>query len=196
MSGYFRRRVLSFAEIDAHCATLSEMARDFAPEHIVSIRSGGWYIGKKVAENLGCPHLQITIRREVGSDFDAAPKWRLIARLLLEDLRRIAMDPMVLSGLSEQEDATIKGKKVLVIDDAVDTGKTLIVARRYFSDSQRKPGKLKTLTLVNMRGVQGIDYSLLKGMHCYPWSRISSEYSRFLEMLPKQGESFCLPDHS
>ncbi len=81
----------------------------FTPDLIVAIARGGWVIGRIVSDLLGIEEVaSIRIRFYVGIE-------KTESRPILEQ-------PLCMK---------IKGKQILIVDDVVDTGKTVSLAKEY-----------------------------------------------------------------
>jgi len=173
----FPKRSLTLKEIEGLSTTLALMALDFRPDVVVSIKTGGWYVGEIVSHALNLQNHSITICRE--NDKDPHGKCSDFKKII-SIIRRLFGKPsplMVLKGL-DCEGSLLKNKKVLVVDDAVHSGKTLALAYEYLGSFE--PSQLKSAVVGNVHSSNCVDYYIYDGVYCYPWSRISKQYKKFL----------------
>jgi len=95
----------------------------FRPELIVGVSRGGWIPGRILSDLLRNPHTaNVKIEFYVG-------------------IGQTAQMPIVTQPISEE----ILNKRVLVVDDVADTGRSLIVALHHVRE--RGAGEIKTVTI-------------------------------------------------
>ncbi|MHC1601558.1 MAG: phosphoribosyltransferase [Candidatus Nezhaarchaeales archaeon] len=121
-----RVKVVSWDEVVGWCKELAKKIREsgFKPDVIVAIARGGF-----TPARLLCDYLDVV------------------------DLLSIKIEHWIETG-EHKEEATIKypfnydfsGKKVLIVDDIADTGKSVVVAKKHISEVC-KPEELKTATM-------------------------------------------------
>ena len=87
----------------------------------------------------------------------------------------------------------LTGKKVLLVDDIVDTGESLALAKKYILENWR-PKELRIATLQWIKPVAKIkpDYYLIEVTGWiwfqYPWTRLEDTYQFFKRMLSEEGK--------
>ena len=87
----------------------------------------------------------------------------------------------------------LSGKKVLIVDDIVDTGESLALAREYVIKNWR-PAEVKIAALQWISPVAKIkpDYYLIEVTEWvwfqYPWTRLEDTYQFFKRMLSEEGK--------
>jgi len=87
----------------------------------------------------------------------------------------------------------LTGKKVLLVDDIVDTGESLALAKKYILENWR-PKELRIATLQWIKPVAKIkpDYYLIEVTEWiwfqYPWTRLEDTYQFFKRMLSEEGK--------
>lgn len=159
--------------------------RDFVPDVIITIKNGGILPGVEISEKLGKPLLEIDIRRIIDDTFEkrysgASENTR---KMISKDFNEVwfATDPKIV----KVDKLDLKDKKVLLVDDAVHTGKTLDIAKSYLSTF--KPWFIKTAALFYADKYVP-DYVLGHGEKQYPWStwaKFNEKYKVYEEYLKK-----------
>lgn len=155
-------------EVGHHCKTLAKaITRDFRPDLVVAIDTGGSIPGELIGQCLGLPVVHIVIRRDIKMirryGLDPVPL-RWIMSLYHHYLFQTAK-PIISTSLP----VNVSGKRVLIADDAMHTGATVDVAISYLKKGGVTDVKVASLSYV---GVRMPDYSVLpRGNYCFPWSR-------------------------
>lgn len=167
-----RIKTIPFSSVDEICQEYSKQLAGQDVDCIVSIERGGYYLGKKISEELKAPHLSVMIGRKRRVEIEEPS----FLRLAIDNFRFEKEQPILLKGLEPLEKLAVKNKKVLLIDDAVRTGKTLEVAIQHLLECS--VSEIFIWVLGNMKEYP-VKHSL-KGTFCYPWSRLSSEYGTFI----------------
>jgi hypoxanthine phosphoribosyltransferase len=132
MDKYF----VSFEEMASLCKDLAEQVKKdkFKPDVIIGVSRGGWIPARLISEHLGVEILaSISVKSYDGCKKQCQP-------YLFEEL-----------GLK------IKGLEVLVVDEVVDSGESLEVAKEYLDSLS--PSKVKFAAL-----------------HCKPWAKFKPDY--------------------
>lgn len=177
----FKHKQLTFHKVDFLCQSLSGAVAGYKPQCIVSIDTGGRYVGEKLSKILDVPHLNIYICRNI-YDVPFIKKMPLIFRLIVRWVLFRFTKPVLQKGLTINAQAFIQNKRVLLVDDAISSGRTMDVGIEALQGAT-----VKTAVLVNIARGE-VDFSLLKGAHYFPWSRISPEYKKFKNYL-EQGRT-------
>lgn len=117
--------VPSWEYIHELCVELAEQIKrsKYAPDLIVAVSRGGWIPGRLILDYLGGPDIA-TIKVEHYVDFYKT-----------RDKPEITQ-PLVVN---------VKGKKILLVDDIADTGKSLRAAVEYLRHQGAKDVKIATL---------------------------------------------------
>lgn len=167
------------------CSQLEEMSRGFAPDLIVGIASGGEYMARIMFSDID--HIAIESRRpstagKEGHDFiwmiiRNSPLWirdnmRRIESLFLASRQPKAATSLALS--SEQIKAAAEARRILVIDDSIDSGATMkrvIDALRIASPDAIIATAVITVTTRNP--VVNPDFCLYSDRRLvrFPWSK-------------------------
>ncbi|MBN2459872.1 phosphoribosyltransferase [Candidatus Woesearchaeota archaeon] len=128
---------VSFEELVTLCKELAEKVRKskFKPDVMIGISRGGWVPARFLSEYLG-----VELLASIGvKSYDDCKKH--CKPYVFEDL-----------GLK------VKGLKVLVVDEVVDTGESLEVVKEYLDSFS--PSEVKFAVL-----------------HCKPWSKFKPDFS-------------------
>lgn len=182
MNLFPKSRTLSFADIDSLCEGLaSDIASLPSIDCIVSIERGGWYIGKKLAEYVQKKEHSICIARYDADELDTM----YASKSFFHRLRFVGLcltygrkEPQLISGISNI--SLIKDKCVLLVDDVVRTGNSMLLGREHLLSLGATD--VRTATITNYQNIE-VDIKCLNGRTlCYPWSRLSEEYSQFMTL--------------
>lgn len=179
-----RVKTLHAPDLIAHSQMLEEIvSRDYVPDLIIGIENGGARVAESMFE--GITHKSVRCRRPSSESKDRATRTMELIRSLPEWLRNfLRMTEAALLSLKrtnrlvppvELPADLLKGaKKILVVDDAVDSGTTLLAvltALRY------QPGereiKSAVLTVTTNNPVETADYSIYNNRTLlrFPWSK-------------------------
>ena len=186
-------RTLGQTAFDAACEELIGMVRrDYAPVLLVGVRTGGLVVAEAMARVTSLPVLPLTCRRPSTAMKSRVPGLKpLLATLpepLLNALRRA--EHRLVSGhrraaqptqIDRTEAIAIgnwlrivpDGARVLVVDDAVDSGLTLATVLRTLREECPPNIELRTAVItVTMKEPAVVpDYALYRGVLCrFPWS--------------------------
>jgi uncharacterized protein len=184
----------------------AELSRDLArqvsdsgfdPDLVLGIANGGAHPALIVAETLGLPCQLYRVQRS-STGFKQALAFarrplrsrllrrpaRLVSRYL--DRRLSRTRPVGRSVLKD-----IEGKRVLLVDDCIDTGASIALVRSLLED--RCAAEVRTAVLswmtkhdsVRMNAVEP-DYHLLRALPAYPWSLENPDFARFRKWLRKR----------
>ncbi len=176
---FLKGRNLSFSEVDRLCDDLARKASKKRFDAVVGIETGGLYPAAAVAERLDLPFHPITVRRHLPLKtlYGRFPAELRFIPAVCHGVLFLTSAPLLLKGLGDLE-ASMRGQRVLVVDDASQTGKTLAVAQRYLAQLGAR-----SKTAVLSSAWRSADYTCISGIRYYPWSACSPEYPRFVSLL-------------
>jgi hypoxanthine phosphoribosyltransferase len=192
----------SDADLDILCEKLSHnIIADFRPDLVIGIATGGKIVAEKVNKNIRCP-IVILKRQRAGTIKKNKFKFQKVLSILPEPLNNTLRKAETLfnefcyeindMSLTENEVILISGSisniksafKIIVIDDAVDSGSTLKDTLNFLSGLVNKDTIIKTacinITYVNP-GVKPDFFIYKRCMVRYPWAidfRKKNEKSR------------------
>lgn len=189
--------------IELSIKSLDEKCQDFAkqiqlvyqPDLVIYVARGSYLIGKSVVKVFKVPLIAVGAQRK-GNELKelVAPFLSLFPRWLCNLLRRCELKSNIhgvqverhiefLDDISLIEIASIK--KVLIVDDSVDTGSSMLAVRNLV-ESKFPNSEIKTAVLNVMsqsKDVIKVDYSLYEdAMLRTPMSKDSREYKEFCQL--------------
>ncbi|TFV62797.1 UNVERIFIED_ORG: hypothetical protein E4P37_16440 [Bacillus sp. AZ43] len=132
------------------CGQLAEAVRDYGPDLVVGIETGGARVAEAMLATMGDPaYLSVRIQRPATKVKSSLRIGRLVSRLprpLADGLRWAEVElretslrsrrPSVestaqqLLGTTGLQHAAEKAQRILVVDDTIDSGRTLLTVRR------------------------------------------------------------------
>ena len=181
---FLENRQINFTTIDALCEKIVEKISDHPFDYVVGVETGGWYPGMMIAQLLGVPQLLITVRRIRGFQkfYRYFPSPLHLLPLVCSEILFLMSTPQLITKLDSEVEVLIQNKSVLIVDDAIHTGRTMAVAKQYLSSLG---AIVKTAVLSNVKG-RAVDYYCLDGVFFYPWSTLSSEHEKFLQVIAER----------
>ncbi len=176
--------VVKLAHLPPLAAELARRVRasGFAPDLIVYVETGARLFAHELATVMNLPLAPVWVRRS-GQGFKArlAPFARRLPLGLRNWLRRAEEQ----SGLHRftrrmaelPVSVHVQGKRVLLIDDASDTGRTIAVARELLRERGLASADIRTAVLAatTPRAQAAVDFFMLDRNCRMPWSADSEE---------------------
>lgn len=139
-------------------------SQDYQPDAIVAILYGGEVVGETVYEASKIPLYKIIIKRPNRQKiYQRLARWSKFLAWFVYELLFLLDDPYVVEPISLPAN-----KKLLVVDDAIHTGKTLRACRLALK--RFRPKEVKVLTITDISGKHLADYSLYTETISFPWS--------------------------
>lgn len=170
----------------------------FKPEIVIFVAKGSFYIGDEISKYFNIPLIEIKAVREKNKLKEVvSPILKLIPKKIKHILREVEVNSNTHKKSSKRNvqleekyrAELLKYKKVLLVDDSIDTGNTIIEILNYLKNYNLE---IKTAGLnifeMSKENIK-IDFSiyedtLLNG----PWSKDSKYYSKFMEDYKKWRE--------
>lgn len=184
------------SEFDAACAQLMRLVeRDYQPSLIVGIRTGGLVVAEAMAGHASAalPVLPVTSRRASTDAKSRLPLLRAtlaaLPRPAVDLLRRVEhrlfiaprgsrprpqfIDDHEVAEISRWLSQQAPPRRVLVVDDAVDSGVTLATVLQHLSAACPSDTEIRSAVITQTleRPLTRPDYVLMEGTLCrFPWS--------------------------
>ncbi len=177
------------------CIYLSDnIAKDYRPDIVIGVLTGGGYVGREISNNLKTisKHLytEIRIQRKDTKKKDQGIlhkvlqmlpyvilDWLRMAEMLYEDTKAKKFNPKregIVAFPDEVNDCLKSGNcKVLVVDDAIDTGATLKLIYDYIKDNYPSADvRIAVVTVTSNHPLIDADYCLFhdRTLVRFPWS--------------------------
>ncbi len=181
--------------IDVDLAMLRKMSRDLAervqdsgcdPEHILYVERAGLLVGFEMGAFFGCSVSGIHSRRR-GSAAKSRMKvlLRVMPRFVTHFLRQLELKSHIHDinkerHVSCEHEMPPRGKRILMVDDAIDTGHSLVAVLDYLTNHgySKDDIKIAVLTTTGTTPALRADFSLLDQVVCaFPWSYDSRQYA-------------------
>lgn len=159
-------RRLDQAAVERICRSLaSQIKKDGNPSVIVSIRTGGDEIGRLLSKMLGRTVVEIHIARPDRTEVyqQIARKSKLLAKVVYELL--FLIDRPQMHACPEIS----RGADVLIVDDAIQSGKTLRLAKQWVEQSS--PRQVRVAAVTDMRWWHRAEYVQYRSPVSFPWSK-------------------------
>lgn len=172
----------------------------FTPDHVLFVERAGLLIGDEIAKYFGCSIGGIATQRYGGT---TKSKFKFILRYSPRVLTHFLRQIEVLSSFHEvQSERSIvteyplpgKGKKVLVVDDAIDTGYSIKAVIDYLLNEgyDRNLMRVAVITTTSKTPAFRADYSLFDQVICaFPWSYDSRQYDQTWSEYKSKKELIC-----
>jgi hypoxanthine phosphoribosyltransferase len=166
------------------------MASGFQPDCIVYLERGGRMLAAELCRQLGVGAVALRtsrrgggIKRRLGGVAARLPTEltdllrRTEARWLSGHLRPSAVE------LVERR-VRLDGALVLIVDDAVDTGASVDVARSWVlsQGADSRAVRVASITVTSEHARSAVDFHVHDGLCRFPWSSDSTEHPRYVEL--------------
>ena len=171
------------------CSNIRE--QDYIPDIIIGVLTGGGYVGRKVfkefeAFNQPIFYKEIKLQRKstkAKSDSKVRKIFKILPYSVLNIMRILEMELLELKAksrcgtidLDEETIALLKhgGMKVLLVDDAIDTGMTLKIVKNFLVNQFNETNDIKiaVVTSTNRHPVMEADFFLYNRVLIrFPWA--------------------------
>ena len=184
-------KTIRLADIDSLAHKLSDLIdrSPFTPDGILYIETGSRLLAASLHKKTGIPTFPIVIRRGGSS---AKARWSFFLRLipvsildLLRELERTRSS--IGSNIRHSElgpERDFSGKRVLILDDAADSGESLLLARRWVVDRGAAEADVRfaTISVTQARTRELVSYWIYSQLCRFPWSSDSQERQEYLSL--------------
>jgi hypoxanthine phosphoribosyltransferase len=185
---------LSLEDVKKDCIELSKLIdkSGFKPECIVYIKSGGYLVGKYISEYFNVPYNGLRISRQ-GNELKKHLK--IILKIIPKYIKNILRVMELKSGyhkkhnerlVTEVDESLVNGTNILLVDDSIDTGNTIISAIKFLHNNYGENLNVKVAALNKFKlseEVANTDFYLYEdSIIIYPWSKDSAQYDEFLDI--------------
>lgn len=165
---------------------------NFKPDCVIYIKSGGYLVGKELADYFNIQLTGIRISREgnriklkLSFLLKKLPQFVRVALRILEFKSGIHKRKST-RFVTEVDNNLITGKNVLLVDDSIDTGNTIIAAIDFLKKSYGNNINMKVAGLNKFRLSEELvntDYYVHEdSLIICPWSKDSKEYGEFTKV--------------
>lgn len=161
----------------------AQVVRDFPVDVVVYLEEGARVPALHLARCGEWPVLPLRIQRPDS-------RWKRLARPILGRLPAAATAwlrqreankkfhrraPRVLAAGTPRAD--LAGRRVLIFDDAADSGSSLLMARAWVEEcgARREDVRTAVITVTTPLGREVVDFTLFEGLCRFPWSADSAE---------------------
>lgn len=163
----------------------------YEPQHVLYIERAGLFIAHEIANHFECTISGIYANR---SGTTLKSKVKIILRYLPKNVTDILRNMEERSGIHGamkerrvyvERNHPPKGKNILIVDDAVDTGNSLMAVINFLVSKGYNEQQIKTAVLTTTRNTSQYraDMSLYDHMSfAFPWSYTSKEYNQAWEL--------------
>jgi adenine/guanine phosphoribosyltransferase-like PRPP-binding protein len=178
---------------------------------VVGIANGGLMIARIVADSLSAPMEIIGIRRSGSSLKRALSRFKSFVRItawalevpfirpilapMIDNMNRLQKsdnDPF--GGVDDRQHSLFGGKHVILIDDCIESGQTVALARRMVTEAGASAVTTGVITFFRLENdpAKADQFSPMvyingRTQHHYPWSQNNAEYDDFLSWLGTRG---------
>ncbi len=174
-------------------------AAGFAPELVVYVETGARLFAHELAGVMGLPVVPIWVRRGGHGLKQRLAPW--VVRLpvgvrdglrWLEEVSGVQRMTRRRATLPATE--SLVGRRVLLLDDAADTGRTIRAARELILAAGVRAENLRSAVIAATmaEGREAVDFYLLDKNHRMPWSADSDERVEAERLAAKRG----VPNHA
>lgn len=182
---------LSIKNVEDLSRKLAELVikSEFKPTSVIYIKNGGYLIGKNIGDNLNIPYSGFKLSRKGNN---VKNKLRFIIRILPKCVKNLLRKFEIKSSMykkmperiaSDYDNLKVVGKNILLVDDSVDTGHTILAAKEFLKNRYGKDINIKVCSInvfSESEGMVKTDYYLYKDMIInYPWSNDSKYLKEF-----------------
>lgn len=177
-------RTIELRQIDALAQQLLDRAAasGFEAEVAIYLETGARLLAASFHRKTGVPALALTIRRTGSAAKTRAASLLAALPRPIKDLLRRAESRFSASTphqrrIERATDADLSGKRVLILDDAADSGESLLLAKDWAVGKGASEGniRLATVCVTQPRAEKIVDFWIYSQICRFPWSSDSQE---------------------
>lgn len=189
-------RDINFVKLSEYARALAQKVEDsgYVPDHMLYVERVGLFLGCDMASYFNCSISGIHASRS-GASVKSKLKvlLRFLPRWVTHYLRGLEIKSNI-HGIQKEREVHVEGawppkdKKLLIVDDAVDTGSSLKAIADFLISHGYDPCNLKTavLTVTHHNPVVRPDFTLFENVgFAFPWSYDSRGYKTAWERYDK-----------
>jgi hypoxanthine phosphoribosyltransferase len=178
---------VNLSKLKEHSILLAKKVHEteYIPEHVLYVERVGLFPGTEIAKFFGCPISGIAASR---SGTSVKSRLKIILRYLPRPITHFLRNLEIKSnmhGIKKERNVYVanrmppKGKKLLVVDDAIDTGNSLKAVVDFLLEREYEPKNIRkaVLTTTAEKPIYRADISLFESCFAFPWSYDSREYN-------------------
>jgi len=184
-------KTIRLADIDSLVQRLSENIDQstFVPDQVLYIETGAQLLAATLHRKKRIPTLPIVIRR-AGSSTKArySSLFRLIPLPLLDLLRQLesrrSSSTQNVRHIEAAPNADLTRKRVLILDDAADSGESLLLARRWAMERGAAESNVRfaTISVTQPQARELVSYWIYPQLCRFPWSSDSGERQEYVSL--------------
>jgi len=160
----------------------------FKPDVVIYLETGARLIGACFYKATQVPVIPITIQRPNSSSKARITTLFINMPVFLQNFLR-KVERRVLSftpnprTISAAPQVNLVGKKVLILDDAADSGESLLLAKKWAMEKNaiEENIRLATIAVTQLRAKQIVDFWIYPRICRFPWSSDSRERVEYLK---------------
>ncbi len=191
--------ILNFEESIEKSKELAKLVEKsgFSPEIIIYLETGGILVGKVVSEYFNKKLIGIKVQRNLGSlKKNVGFLLKIMPKFLKTFLRQLEIKLGVHKKMSNRKltpiNEKIENQKILIVDDAVDTGNSVLTLINYLKNEkeiEEKNIKIASLNISDSNPIVSVDFAIYKNkIVSFPWSHDSKDYKKFLKFIDQKTE--------
>ncbi|HET6534930.1 MAG TPA: phosphoribosyltransferase [Sphingomicrobium sp.] len=196
------RRVVGMAEAEKFACELAELvkASNINPDLVIGIANGGVHPAFHLAETLQVPICTYRVSRasarlkEQLEFVRHALAWRIIRRIIRGIRRNVDGRRSDVSHDPDKLEADVKGKRILIVDDCIDSGAAMAAVRSMLRERGAADVRIAVLCWTmrfDSSARYGIapDFFLFRHLDSYPWSLENPQFPKFRQWLRGQPQA-------
>lgn len=190
-SSFAAVKTIHLADIDSLTQELLEHIdqSSFVPDQILYIETGARLLAASLHSKRRIPTFPIVIRR-AGSSTKARYSFllRLVPLSILDVLRKLesrrSSSVQNIRHIEAAPNADFSRKRVLILDDAADSGESLLLARRWVMErgAAECDVKFATISVTQAKARELVSFWIYPQLCRFPWSSDSGERQEYVSL--------------